>query len=95
METRDENQRSSIRKPGREVQNQDKEVKLNHHNLEISNIRCTENVFANVRQELNRPEDDQIVFMDISKFSSSHFCSISYIRTMSKRLMQEENNRIR
>ena len=54
-------QRSSTRKPGREVQNQLAEVKLNHHNLEISDTRHIEKVFANVRQKLNRPEDDQIV----------------------------------
>ena len=55
------NQRSRTVKPGREAQNQLKEVKLNNHNLEISNTRYTENVFADVRQKLNRPEDDQIV----------------------------------
>ena len=36
-------------------------MKLNHHNLEISNTRYIEKVFANVRQKLNRPEEDQIV----------------------------------
>ena len=37
------------------------EVKLNHHNLEISNTRYLEKVFANVGQKLNRPGDDQKV----------------------------------
>ena len=58
---RETNQRSSTGKPGREVQNQLTEVKLNYHNLEISNIRYIEKVFANVRHKLNRPEDDQTV----------------------------------
>ena len=35
--------------------------KLNHHNLKASTTRYIENVFANVRQKMNRPEDDQIV----------------------------------
>ena len=54
-------QRSSTGKAVREVQNQLTKVKLNHHNLEISNTRYIEKVFANVRQKLNRPEDDKIV----------------------------------
>ena len=57
---REMNQRSSIGRLGREVQNQLAKVKLNHHNLEVSNTRYIENVFAKVRQKLNRPEDDQI-----------------------------------
>ena len=58
---REMNQHSSTLEPGREVQNQLTEEKLNHHNLEISNARYIEKVFANVRQKLNRPEDGQIV----------------------------------
>ena len=54
-------QRSCTRKPRREVQNQLTVVKLNHHNVEISNIRHIEKVFANVRHKLNRAEDDEIV----------------------------------
>ena len=52
---REMHQRSSTRKPRREVQNQLTVVKLNQHNLEISNIRHIEKVFANVA------EDDEIV----------------------------------
>ena len=55
------NQRASTRKRKCEVQNQFAEVKLNHHNLEISNTRHIEKVFANVRQTMNSPEDDQKV----------------------------------
>ena len=58
---REMNQRSSTRKPGREVQNELTETTLTQHNLEISNTRCIEIVFANVRQKLVRPEDAQIV----------------------------------
>ena len=58
---REINRRSSTRKPGREVQNELTVVKLKQHNLEISNTRYIEKVFANVRQKLNRPEDDQVV----------------------------------
>ena len=58
---REMNLRSSTRNPGREVQNQLTEVKLNHHNVEISHSRYLEEVFAKVQQKLNRPEDDQIV----------------------------------
>ena len=47
---REVNQRSSTGKPRREVQNQLKEVNLFHHNLDISNTRHIEKVFANVRQ---------------------------------------------
>ena len=50
---REVEQRSSSGKLGREVQNQLTEVKLNHHNLEISNTRYIENVFANVRQKVD------------------------------------------
>ena len=57
------NHRSSTGKPGREVQNQHAEVKLNHNNLEISNTRFIEKVFANVRQKLFRPEGDQVVLI--------------------------------
>ena len=46
---REMNQRSRTGKPGREEQNQLTEVTLNHHNLEISNSRYIEEVFANVR----------------------------------------------
>ena len=58
---REMNLRSSNRKREREVQNQLTEVKLNHNNLEISNTRYIEKVFANARQKLNRLEDDQMV----------------------------------
>ena len=58
---REMNQRSSTRKSGPDLQNQLTEVKLNHHNLEISNTRYVEKVFADVRQKLNRQEDDQTV----------------------------------
>ena len=58
---REMNQRSSTGKQVREVQKQITGIKLNHHNLEISKTRYIEKVFANVRQKLNRPEDDQIV----------------------------------
>ena len=62
---REMNQRSGTGRPGREVQKQLAKAKLNHHNLEISNTRYTENVFATVRQKLNRPEDDQTVNVKI------------------------------
>ena len=58
---REMNQRSGTGRPEREVQKQLAKAKLNHHNLEISNTRYTENVFATVRPKLNRPEDDQTV----------------------------------
>ena len=58
---REMNQRSSTGRPVCEVPNQPTKVKLNHHNLEISNTRHIEKAFVNVRQKLNRPEDDQMV----------------------------------
>ena len=42
------NQRLSTGKLEREAQNQLTEMKLNHHNLEISDTRYIEIVFANV-----------------------------------------------
>ena len=44
------NQRSSTGRPVREVQNQGTEVKLAHHNLQVSDTRYIEKVFAKVRQ---------------------------------------------
>ena len=58
---REKNQRSRNDKSGPEVQNHLTEVRMNHHNLEISNARYIEKVFAKVRPKLNRPEDNQIV----------------------------------
>ena len=54
-------QRSSTGQPVREIQNQLTEVKLTHHNLQISDTPYIENVFANIQQKLNRPEDDQML----------------------------------
>ena len=58
---REMTQRSSTGQPVREIQNPLTEVKLNHHNLQISDTRYDEKVFAIIQQTFNCPEDDQML----------------------------------
>ena len=62
---RERSQRSSTGKLVRGIQNQVTEVKLDHHNLQVSDTRYIEKIFANVRQKLNRLESDPM--LDTSK----------------------------
>ena len=58
---REMNQRSGTGRPVGGAQNQLTEVKLDHHNLQVSGTRYIENVFTKVRQKLNRPEGDEML----------------------------------
>ena len=55
------NQRSGTVKLVRESQNQLKEVKLDRHNLQVSDNRYIEKVFTNVRQKLDRLGGDEML----------------------------------
>ena len=58
---REIDQRSSTGRPVRGIQNQLSEVKLDHHNLQVSDFRYIEKVLTNFRQKLNRREGDQML----------------------------------
>ena len=58
---REMNQRSSTEKSVLGVQNQLTEVKVDHHNLQVSDYRYIEKVFTNVRQKLNCLEGEQML----------------------------------
>ena len=58
----------STGRPGREVHNQLTEIKLIHHNLDISKTRYIEKVFTNVQQKLNRLEGDQMLDLRVNVF---------------------------
>ena len=58
---RDDHPFSSTGKRVHGIQHQLFRMKLDHHNLEVSDHLFIEKVFTNVRQKLNRSEDDQIL----------------------------------
>ena len=72
---RDVNQRSSTKKSCREEQNRLTETKLTHHNLQIFNRPYLEKVFANVRQKLSRPQDDQMLDLNVNVLTWGLFVS--------------------
>ena len=67
-------QRSSAGKPVRGIQNQLTRTKLDHHNLQVSDNLYIEKVFTNVRQELNRSEDDQMLDQRVNVLTWDYLC---------------------
>ena len=57
------------------VQNQLTEVKLDHHNLQVSDTPYIEKVFTNVRQQLNRSEDDEMLDQRVNELMELIFVS--------------------
>ena len=72
---REMNQRSGTGRPVGGAQNQLTEVKLDHHNLQVSDTRYIEKVFTNVRQQLNRSEDDEMLDRRVNELMELIFVS--------------------
>ena len=68
---RDDNPFSSTGKQVRGIQNQVTEVKLDHYNLQVSDNRYIQKVFANVGQKLNRSDGE--IFMSTTMKAAIHF----------------------
>ena len=62
-------QLSSTEKSEREVQHRFTGTKLTHHNLKIFNRPYLEKVFSNVQKEMHRPQDDQMLDLEVAVFN--------------------------
>ena len=71
---REKGQRSSAEKPVHGTQNQLTRMKLSHHNLEVSDNMYIEKVVTNVRQMLNRSEDDQMFYQRVNVLIWDYLC---------------------
>ena len=59
----------------RGIENQLTRTRLDYHKMQISDILYLEEVFKNVRQNLNRPEDDHMLDQNVSVLISGSFMS--------------------
>ena len=75
-------QRTRTEKSGREIQSRLTETRLIHHNLKFNNRRYLERVFSNVQKKMNRPEDDQMLDLEINVLTCGSFMSATLKATI-------------